>query len=79
LPFRPLVDAVVARLLSERGASIELDRDSKRCLIEPLLGRYPWQQESRTLFDWLARTAFSLSAAVTGEAARLEIPELCHA
>ncbi|HEV2178457.1 MAG TPA: CRISPR-associated endonuclease Cas1 [Terriglobia bacterium] len=82
-PFRPLVDGVVARLLNERGESVALDRESKRALIEPLLGpdrsgrgRFSYQGECRTLFDWLARMTFSLAAVVGGEAARIEIPEL---
>ena len=78
-PFRPLVDRVVARLADEREQNLALDRNSKRALLEPLLGRFTCGEECRTLFDWIARTAFSLSAAVNGESARLAIPELRHA
>jgi|SRR5579863_180227 len=78
-PFRPLVDRVVAKLLEEEGEAVTLDRESKQALLEPLLGRFTCQQECRTLFDWLARTAFSLSGVVSGDSARIEIPELRHA
>lgn len=73
-PFRPLVDAVVARLAGEGAEPPALDRDTKRALLEPLLGRYVEQGESRTLFDWLARLAFSLAAVVDRTAEKLEIP-----
>lgn len=78
-PFRPLVDRVVTALMSERGERVELDRDAKRALVEPLLGRFSSSGESRTLFDWVARTAFSLAAVIDGSAGRIEIPELHHA
>lgn len=78
-PFRPLVDAVAATLAAERGDGVALDRDTKRALLEPLLGRYVDQGESRTLFDWLARMAFSLAAVVDGKADKLEIPVIKNA
>ncbi|HEX5482902.1 MAG TPA: type II CRISPR-associated endonuclease Cas1 [Terriglobia bacterium] len=78
-PFRPLVDHTVARLAAERGDALALDRDTKRALLEPLLGRYISQEESRTLFDWVARTAFSLAAVVDGSASKLEIPVIWYA
>lgn len=78
-PFRPLVDAVVARLAASRDEPPTLDRDTKRALLEPLLGRYTGQGESRTLFDWLARLAFSLAAVVDGTAEKLQIPVIQNA
>ncbi|MGH9432349.1 MAG: type II CRISPR-associated endonuclease Cas1 [Terriglobia bacterium] len=73
-PFRPLVDRVAAQLAKEQGDGVTLDREAKRALLEPLLGRFSSQQECRTLFDWVARCAFSLAAVVDGSAAKLEIP-----
>lgn len=78
-PFRPLVDAFAATLAEEHGERVALDRDTKRSLLEPLLGRYVDQGESRTLFDWLARMAFSLAAVVDGTAEKLEIPVIKNA
>jgi CRISP-associated protein Cas1 len=78
-PFRPLVDRAAVRLGDERGPGVEFDRDAKRALLEPLLGRFAAGGESRSLFDWLGRCAFSLAAVVDGSAAKLEIPELHYA
>jgi CRISP-associated protein Cas1 len=78
-PFRPVVDRVAARLLDERGPAVPLDRDSKKILIEALLARFDWKDESRTLFDWLNKVAASLAESIdAGEAgaAKLFIPEL---
>ncbi|HUY12104.1 MAG TPA: type II CRISPR-associated endonuclease Cas1 [Terriglobia bacterium] len=78
-PFRPLVDRVVARLSDSMGSAAEFDREAKRALLEPLLGRYDANGESRSLFDWVSRCAFSLAAVVDGREKRLEIPRLCSA
>jgi CRISPR-associated protein Cas1 len=75
-PLRPLVDRAVAALWDTLGAEPELDRDSKRALLEPLLARYGVDGESRTLFDWISRLAFSLAAVVEGRGEKLAIPEL---
>ncbi len=78
-PFRPLVDRIVARLAVGYQRVPVLDREAKRALLEPLTGRFSDGGETRTLFDWAARTAFSLASVIDGSAARLEIPELRHA
>lgn len=78
-PFRPVVDRVVAGLRDDRGADVPPDRESKRRILEALLGRFEFEGESRTLFDWVRRMADSLAAAIeAGEAgaAKLSIPEL---
>jgi CRISP-associated protein Cas1 len=78
-PFRPVVDRVVAGLRDERGADMPLDREARRRILEALLVRFEWNDESRSLFDWLGRVAASLTAAIeAGEAgaAKLFIPEL---
>jgi CRISP-associated protein Cas1 len=78
-PFRPVVDRAVAGVLDKKGQDVTLDKESKRELLEPLLGRFNCQQESRSLFDWVSRTAFSLAAVVEGRGSKLEIPLLEHA
>ena len=78
-PFRPVVDRVAARLREEHGAAVPLGRETKRVLLESLIARFEWKDESRTLFDWLGQSANSLAAAIeAGEAgaAKLVLPEL---
>jgi len=78
-PFRPLADRVVAGLLAERGAALALDRASKEKLLAVFLGRFTAAGESRSLFDWIARSAFSLAAVILGESEKLELPEIQNA
>ncbi len=78
-PFRPIVDRAVSCLLSSRTDSLELDSAAKQSLLATLLGRFNSNDESRTLFDWLARAAASLANVVLGEAQTLDLPELRHA
>lgn len=75
-PFRPIVDRAVAKLGDLPGADFPLDRESKRALLECLMGRFSAEGESRTLFDWLSRSAASLAAAIEGRGERLELPTL---
>lgn len=75
-PFRPLVDRVVAKLADERGPDAPLDKESKRVLLEALLGRFTVEGESRTLFDWLSRAASSLAAVIEGSEEKLKLPLL---
>jgi len=75
-PFRPVVDRVVARLRDERGKEFPLDKESKRAILESLLGRFTAEGESRTLFDWTSRTASSLAGVIESKADKLEIPRI---
>jgi CRISPR-associated protein Cas1 len=75
-PFRPVVDRVVRRLSVSRGAALVLDAEAKGELLGALLGRYECDGERRTLFDWVAKAAFRLSAIVAGEEEKLEIARL---
>ena len=75
-PFRPIVDRAVAEIKGRREGELELDRETKRALLEALLGRFAWEGESRTLFDWVSRTAQSLAAAIESGDKKLEIPLL---
>ena len=72
-PFRPVVDRLVAKLRDERGAEVPLDRESKRIILGGLLERFIANQESRTLFDWVSQTAFSLAAVIAKRAEKLSI------
>jgi CRISPR-associated protein Cas1 len=75
-PFRPLVDRVVAGLRDAHGPDVTVDKDSKAAIIQGLLQRYTGEGESRTLFDWAARAASSLTAVIEGSAEKLEVPGL---
>lgn len=75
-PFRPVVDRVVARLRDERGSEVPLDKESKKAILEGLLGRFTAENESRTLFDWTSGMASSLAAVIEGRGEKLEIPRL---
>ncbi|HET9178062.1 MAG TPA: type II CRISPR-associated endonuclease Cas1 [Terriglobia bacterium] len=75
-PFRPIVDRAVAALREQRDGDPELDRETKRALLESLLARFTADGESRTLFDWVSRTAQSLAAAIESGDKKLEIPLL---
>jgi hypothetical protein len=75
-PFRPVVDRAVANLAELPGEDFPLDRESKRLLLEAILGRFTADGESRTLFDWASRSASSLAAAIEGRGERLELPDL---
>jgi CRISP-associated protein Cas1 len=75
-PFRPLVDRVVYQWVQEHDPSQPLDKTAKSCILQPILQRYEWEGESRTLFDWIARAASSLAQALMGETRELTIAEL---
>jgi len=73
-PFRPVVDREVAKLKDMRGSDVVVDKDSKRVLLEALLGRFTADGESRTLFDWAGRSAVSLAAVIEGQNEKLDLP-----
>ncbi len=75
-PFRPVVDRVVRRLTDARGPNVPLDKESKKTLLEGLLARFTCENESRTLFDWVGRSAASLVASVESGERELFIPQL---
>lgn len=70
-PYRPLVDRAVAGFSQE---DCWLGGEAKRRLLQPLVGRYRWQQEERGLMDWLHRLARSLAGICLGENGGLDIP-----
>jgi hypothetical protein len=75
-PFRPLVDRVVVTLNDLLGPEFPLDRDIKRALLFNLLERYEFEDETRSLFDWVQQTASSLAAVICEESEKLYLPKL---
>lgn len=75
-PFRSIVDEAVLSLAEKSGAHAPLDKVSKAVLIGSLTGRFAVENESRTLFDILSRTAASLAGVYAGETQKLFLPEL---
>lgn len=75
-PFRPLVDFRVVACVQENGPGSPLDSQVKKALIGGILSIYRYQEEERTLFDWLNRVSSSLVAVFEGRGRKLFIPEL---
>jgi CRISP-associated protein Cas1 len=75
-PFRSIVDRAVAELREQSENDPELDRETKRSILEALLARFTAGGESRTLFDWVSQTASSLASAIESGERKLEIPLL---
>ncbi len=80
-PYRPLVDRVVARSYRELIATgdpsaLQLDQNSKKAILGNLLVRYTADDESRTLFDWVNRSANSLAALIECREEHLSFPRL---
>jgi CRISPR-associated protein Cas1 len=86
-PFRPLVDRVIAKIHREALASmpptvipaqagIQLDQNSKKAILGGLLVRYTAEGESRTVFDWVSRSASSLAALIEDREEQLTLPLL---
>lgn len=73
-PYRPLVDDRVLSLIREHGESIDLTQEVKLNLLACLAGHMTSNQESRSLFDWMSRTANSLNAVFAEERKDLFLP-----
>lgn len=74
-PFRPLIDRRVALWVREHDPSAPLDSATKKWLIKATTMRYWWNGEQRAFPDIAARAASSLASAITGQAARMELPD----
>lgn len=74
-PFRPLVDWAVVQLVWRHGVDPGLTPEIKSSLIQPILGRIQWGEESRTIFDGLFKVAASYASVLSGGTARLELPD----
>lgn len=75
-PYRPAVDASVLAIVELRESCCDLDKEAKAFLVKALMEkRFVIDGESRGLFDALANTASSLSAAFSGKRKTLLLPE----
>jgi len=75
-PFRPLVDAAVARYAASQTVEEDLSIPMKRAVLETLMGRFDVAGEARTLFDVAAMTAVSLMKVFQGSRKTLVLPDL---
>ncbi|MEM1166904.1 MAG: type II CRISPR-associated endonuclease Cas1 [Planctomycetota bacterium] len=77
-PYRTLVDDEVVEIVGEYGGDVTLNPSIKHRLIGVLHERL-WDGgsggESRTVLDWIGRTASSLARVFNGEASRVTYPE----
>lgn len=67
-PYRPLVDDEVCEITGQYGGDIAMTPDIKARLIGILHARLAHAGESRTVTDWIGRTAASLAQVFTGDA-----------
>ena len=75
-PFRPLIDRRVAAWILDHDPTEKLDSTAKHWLLGVLTARYWVEEEQRSLFDILSRTANSLARCITGTASECDIPAL---
>lgn len=59
---------------SEKENELKLGKEKKKKILEGLLARFTADEESRTLFDWISRTASSLAGVIEGREEKLDIP-----
>lgn len=75
-PFRPLIDRRVASWILNHDPAERLDSTAKHWLLGALTARYRVEEEQRSLFDILSRTANSLARCITGASSECDIPAL---
>lgn len=66
-PFRPVIDRRVFLWIQEHDPRAPLDRETRQWLLQALTTRFIVNEEERTLFDLLTRTAGGLAKAFCGE------------
>lgn len=74
-PYRPVVDDEVAAIVGEWGGDIALGPEIKARLIGVLHLRLWSEGESRTVLDWVGRTAASVAQVFLGERRLAFFPE----
>lgn len=88
-PYRPVVDDEVADIVHDQGVDAPLDKATKARLISvlharlhhrfaPLNAGKSGELESRTVIDWIGRTAASLAAVYLSEGKSLFYPQGLH-
>jgi len=75
-PFRPIVDRSVSLWVRDNDPTQPLDRNAKAWLLRPFTQRFVVENEARTIFDVLARTASEMAGVIMGKTKALEIPDL---
>ena len=73
-PFRPIVDERVAELWDELGPGARMNREVKRKLLQPMIGRYSYDGQWRKLSDVLHRMAAGLVDVFQGQADDWPLP-----
>lgn len=66
-PYRALIDAEVVEVVGELGLDAPLDPRTKERLVSVLHARLDHAGESRTVFEWIARSAASLARVLCRE------------
>ncbi len=72
--FRPLVDQRVFLWIQGRDPRAPLDRETRQWLLQALTARFIVNDEERTLFDLLTRTANGLAKAFCGDEQAFDPP-----
>ena len=72
-PYRPLVDRVAFAVTARDGAQVEPSKHVRGEMVSALLGRHQVRNESRTLFDLLAKSASSYAKVLAGEERDLDL------
>ncbi|MBX3362997.1 MAG: type II CRISPR-associated endonuclease Cas1 [Phycisphaeraceae bacterium] len=62
-PWRVMIDDTVAEIVGQHGPGVELDAHTKQQIIGVLHERLTHEGESRTVMDWIGRSAASLGRA----------------
>jgi len=75
-PYRPIVDFAVVKYMEGKDAFVDLNKETKRYLIENLMRQYKVGDEERSLFDITFRTAVSLSRMFEEKTKSLVLPEI---
>ncbi|MEX0774975.1 MAG: type II CRISPR-associated endonuclease Cas1 [Phycisphaeraceae bacterium] len=75
-PFRPLIDRAVSDLVADDMADAPMDKTIKARLIAPVMDRYSFDGEQRTLFDILGRLTSSLAGVFEERESRLNLPDI---
>lgn len=65
-PWRVMIDDAVAETIGQHGPGVELDPPVKQQIIGVLHERLSHDGESRTVMDWIGRSAASLGRAIGG-------------
>ncbi len=73
-PYRPVIDGEVAVIAGETGCDTPLDPATKARLVGTLHERLSHDGESRTIFDWISRSANSLAQCICGQERRVFFP-----